>query len=204
MVTAFAQLLSREYRGKLDAKADQYIDFAVKGSRQMETLLSDLRQYWAVDEARIEKLGAIDCNHVFDRALSLLETAVGEGAAVITRDELPTVWGEEYPLVLLFQNLLGNAIKYHRPDVPPRIHVSASPFEDGWKFSITDNGIGIESDKLEAVFQPFKRLHGSRYPGSGLGLAMCRRVVARYQGRIWIESEADRGTTIFFTLAGSK
>lgn len=202
MVTSYAQLLARDYRGDLDFKANQYIDFAVKGAMQMESLLNDLREYWAVDEGKVEKLVDVDCNLVLDRSLAYLETAVKESGAIVTRDRLPSVWGEEYPLTLLFQNLLGNALKYRQPDLPPRIHVSASRDGDGWKFSISDNGIGIESSNLEAVFQPFKRLHGSRYPGTGLGLAMCQRVVARYHGRIWIESVAGQGSTVFFILDG--
>jgi light-regulated signal transduction histidine kinase (bacteriophytochrome) len=204
MVTSYVQLLARDFRGKLNSRADQYIDFAVKGASRMETLLNDLREYWSVDEAKIEKLLPVDCNQVLERAIAYLETAVKESGATIASDRLPTVLGEEYPLILLFQNLLANAIKYRLPDIPPRVHVSASRQEGVWKISIADNGIGIDENSRETVFQPFKRLHGSKYSGTGLGLAMCRRVVARYHGRIWIESQVGQGSTISFTLPGSQ
>jgi two-component system CheB/CheR fusion protein len=200
MVTSYAQLLAREFRGKLDPRADQYIDFAVKGALQMEALLTDLREYWAVDEAKIEKLIPVDCNQAIQRAITYLESAIQESGAVISVDQLPTVRAEEYPVILLFQNLLGNGIKYRRRDTPLQIHVSAGRSADFWQFAITDNGIGIAADNLEVVFEPFKRLHGSRYPGTGLGLAMCRRVVARYRGKIWMESQLGEGSTVRFTL----
>jgi two-component system CheB/CheR fusion protein len=203
MVISFPQLLLRDFGDKLGPEGQRYIDFAVKGALQMEALLKDLREFWSVDEAKVEQLQAIDCNQVLDRALNLLETAIQESGALVARDSLPAVSGEEYPLMLLFQNLISNAIKYRRPNVPPRIQISASRDRNVWRFSVADNGIGIQAEDLETIFLPFKRLHGARYPGTGLGLAMCRRVVARYRGKIWIESTVGEGSTVFFTLEGA-
>ena len=200
MVMSYTQLLAKRYKGRLDPDADEYIAFVTDGARQMETLLSDLREYWSVNEHKIEHLGPIDCRLVLERALAYLEVPIEESNAVVTHDALPMVIAEEFPLTLLFQNLIGNAIKYHRPEVPPRIHLSAQHSAAEWKISVTDNGIGIEDKYLETVFAPFKRLHGAEYPGTGLGLAMCQRVVERYRGQIWIESNYGQGSTVHFTL----
>ncbi len=200
MVMSYTQLLAKRYKGRLDPDADEYIAFVTDGARQMETLLSDLREYWSVNEHKIEHLGPIDCRLVLERALAYLEVPIEESSAVVTHDALPMVIAEEFPLTLLFQNLIGNAIKYHRPEVPPRIHLSAQHSAAEWKISVADNGIGIEDKYLETVFAPFKRLHGAEYPGTGLGLAMCQRVVERYRGNIWIESNYGQGSTVHFTL----
>ena len=200
MVMSFTQLLAREYRGKLDAQAGQYIEHAVEGARRMEMLLNDLREYWSVDEQKVEELIPIDCNQVLVRTLQYLETAIKESGASVTHDPLPTVPAELYPLTLLFQNLICNAIKYHRADTPPRIHVSAERNEHIWRFSVTDNGIGIDGKHLDAIFAPFKRLNIADIPGSGLGLAMCKKIVERYQGRIWVESKVGAGSKFLFTL----
>lgn len=125
---------------------------------------------------------------------------VRESGAVITHDSLPAVTAEEFPLTLLLQNLIGNAIKYRREDQPPRIRVSAVRGAGAWNFSVTDNGIGIEAEHLETIFAPFKRLHGREYPGTGLGLAMCSKIVERYRGRIWVESTPGQGAAFHFTL----
>jgi PAS domain S-box-containing protein len=202
MVMSFTQLLARDYRGKLDPEADRYIGFAVEGARRMENLLSNLREYWSVDEQKVEELVAVDCHQVLGRAIEHLETAIQESGASITHDPLPTVLAESHPLTLLFQNLIGNAIKYRRPDTPARIHVSSEPNERGWTLSVSDNGIGIEPEYHEVIFAPFKRLHSGEHPGTGLGLAMCQRIVERFQGRIWVQSKPEEGATFRFTLPG--
>src|SRR5262249_43355389 len=149
--------------------------------------LNDLREYWSVDEQGKGELVAVELNAVLDRALSYLSTGIHEAGAVITRDPLPSLLAEQYPLTLLLQNLIGNAIKYSRPGTPAQIHVSARQKKGNWEFSVRDNGMGIEAKELERIFAPFIRLHGTEYPGSGLGLAMCKRIVERYNGRIWAE-----------------
>lgn len=200
MVTSYTQLLSRRYKGKLDGEADQMIAFTVEAARRMEALLAALREYWSVNEKRIENLGPIDCNLAVDKSLTYLARSMQESGTVITRDPLPTVIAEEFPLTLLLQNLIGNAIKYRRPEATPRIHLSARRDAAAWEISVADNGIGIETKHLDTIFAPFKRLHGKEYPGTGLGLAMCQRVVERYRGRIWVESKIGQGSTFHFTL----
>ncbi len=200
MVMSYTQLLAKRYKSRLDPEADEFITYIVDGARQMETLLTDLREYWSVNEHKIENLGPIDCSLVLQRALSYLDVPIQESNAVVTHDSLPMVIAEEFPLTLLFQNIIGNAMKYHRPEMPPRIHLSAQRSAAMWRISVTDNGIGIEDKYLQTVFAPFKRLHGAEYPGTGLGLAMCQRVVERYRGHIWIESSYGQGSTVHFTL----
>jgi two-component system, chemotaxis family, CheB/CheR fusion protein len=200
MVMSYTQLLAREQKGRLDPQADKYVAYAVEGAQRMEALLTDLREYWSVNEQRVENLVPVDCNEVLNKALSYLEIRVEENGAVVTHDSLPTVMAEEVPMALLFQNLVGNAIKYRRPNEPPRISISAAREDDVWNFAVTDNGIGIDAEFLQMIFAPFKRLHGREYPGTGLGLAMCQKIVERYRGRIWAESAAGRGSTFHFTI----
>ena len=201
MLVSYTQLLERDYRSKLDEQGCKYIGYAVEGGRRMETLLNDLREYWSVvDEQKEEESGPIDCNRALEQAMAYLEAPIKESGAVITRDSLPTVIGEPYPLTVLFQNLISNGIKYHHSETPPRIHVSAQQSDGAWRFSVADNGIGIEAENLESVFLPFTRLREAEYPGTGLGLAMCRKVVERYHGRIWAESTHGKGSTFHFAL----
>ncbi len=198
MVTSYSQLLSADYHGRFDAKADQYMAFAMEGATRMQSLFKDLLDYWSVGEQKAEPI-LIECNAALDRALAYLETAITETGALITRRSLPQVLAEQYPITLLFQNLLDNSIKYRRRDTIPNIHISAEKDRSVWTFSIIDNGIGIEPEHRETVFAPFKRLHSREYPGTGLGLAMCRKIVERYGGQIWALSRTG-GTTIQFTL----
>ncbi len=200
MVTSYTQLLARDYRAALDDRGHQLIDYAVAGARRMESLLTDLREYWSVDEGKVDELATSDSNKVLAKTLGYLQSAVSEIGAVISSDPLPVVRAEQYPLTLLFQNLIGNAIKYARRGTVPRIRVSAEKDTTVWRFSVSDNGIGIEAQDLAAIFAPFKRLHAGEYPGTGLGLAMCQRIVERYQGCIWVESVPSQGSTFHFTL----
>ena len=200
MVLSYTQLLARQYKGRLDPQADQFIGFAVEGAKRMEALLRDMREYWSVNERKVENLDLIDCNRVLEGSLLYLGDRISESGAVITHDSLPAVIAEELPLTLLFQNLIGNAIKYHQPEVEPRIHLSATRNGAAWDISVADNGIGIEAKYLQIVFTPFKRLHGKEYDGTGLGLAMCQRIVERYRGKIWIESTYGQGSIFHFTL----
>ena len=165
-------------------------------------MLSSLREYWSVSEQERQQSVPIDCNGVLEKALDVLIVAIQDSGGVVTHDSLPTIMAEEVPLVLLFQNLIGNALKYHRPGERPRVHVSAQPSGNVWTFSVADNGLGIDAAYLETIFTPFKRLHGSEHPGSGIGLAICQKIVGRKGGKIWAESEYGQGSTFRFTIPG--
>jgi light-regulated signal transduction histidine kinase (bacteriophytochrome) len=200
MVTCYTQLLAEEFKDKGSPHTEEYIDRAVGGAKQMETLLNDLRDYWSVSDQKVDQLLPVPADPALHQALTYLESAIQESGAEITQDPLPTVPSEPYPLILLFQNLLANAIKYRRSGVAPQVHISAVRKDSQWTFSVADNGIGIERAHLEEIFTPFKRLHSWEYPGTGLGLAMARKIVERYHGRIWVESSYGQGSTFYFTL----
>lgn len=200
MVMSYTQLLARQYKGKLDPQADRFINYAVQGAERMETLLRDLREYWSVNDQKIDSPVPVDCEQVLAKALVVLDLRMREGGGRVSHDPLPTILAEETPLVLLFQNLIGNALKYHRTEEPPLVHVNAERSASVWSFSVRDNGIGIAPEHLEHIFAPFKRLHGAEYAGSGIGLAICQRVVERYGGRIWVESKYGHGSTFRFTI----
>ena len=202
MVVSYTQLLARDYQGKLDAKAEQYIGYAVEGATRMERLLRNLREYWSVTENWDDALVAVDCNIACDKAIQLLDRAIQESGAKIIREPLPDIMSTELSIVLLFQNLISNAIKYRREQEPPVIHIRAEKQDGAWRFCVADNGIGIEAQHLDMIFAPFKRLHSSgQYPGSGLGLAICKKIVERSGGRIWAESSGT-GSMFWFTLSG--
>ena len=198
MITSYSQLLVSGYRGKLDGEAELCVGFIVDGTRRMRELLDDLLTYTSVTNVN-EKAGALDLDQVFQEVNQSLKAAIEESGAVITSDPLPIVSGNRAHFVQLFQNLIGNAIKY-RAERPLRIRVSAQRSDGQWRFSVADNGIGIAPQHHEKIFGVFKRLHGKHIPGTGIGLAICQRVVERYHGRIWVESAADRGATFYFTL----
>ncbi len=204
MVMTYTQLMARENKGALGPQSDQFIAYAVEGAQRMEALLRDLREYWSVNEQKIESLIPVDCDRVLEKALALLQMPIEESGAVVTHDALLTVIAEELPLTLLFQNLIGNAIKYRRPEAPPHIHVSARQRGGAVEFSVRDNGIGIEAAHLKTIFAPFKRLHGHEYPGTGIGLAICQKIVERYGGRIWVESAYGEGSTFLFAIPAQK
>jgi PAS domain S-box-containing protein len=199
MVASYTQLLSREYKGNLDENADKYIAFAVEGAQRMEALLKGMREYWQASEREEDQRAAVDCNEVLNTALLNLRESIATSEAVVSHDSLPTVWAEEGLLVQVFQNLVGNAIKY-RGEKPPQVHISAARNAQEWVFSVRDNGIGIDPRFAERVFAMFNRLNGSKYPGSGIGLALCRKVVERLGGRIWVESTPGQGADFRFTI----
>lgn len=204
MVISYTQLLAKEYQGKLGKDADTYIGYAIEGALRIETLLKDLRSYWAVNEEKLDEPVRVDCNAALENALAILAMPIKEAGAIVTHDPLPTVTAEELPLALLFQNLIGNALKYRGIGAPPRVHISAQQQDHAWDFSVRDNGIGIEKEHLEQIFAPFKRLHGREIPGTGIGLAICQKIVERYGGRIWAESEYGAGSTFHFALPAEK
>jgi len=208
MVSSYTQLLARRYKDKLDDDANDFINFAVDGANRMQRLLNDLLTYSRVG-TRGKPFEKTYCQVVIDQVLDNLRLAIEDSGAVITHDPLPTVMADEGQLDQLFQNLIGNAIKFHG-DQPPRIHVSAKrlpPLESGegrgggWQFAVRDNGIGMEPQYFERIFVIFQRLHGKEeYPGTGIGLAICKRIVERHGGRIWVESEPGEGSTFYFTI----
>jgi two-component system sensor kinase FixL len=200
MVVSYTQLLARNYRDKLDADAIEFIGYSVEGAMRMQTLFAGLREYWHASERGEEHRKWLDCNAALRGALCNLNVAIKETDARVFSGDLPTVYAEEIALVQIFQNLIGNAIKYSA-DLPPEIHVSAESTEGAWQFSVRDNGIGIEPRHNTLIFGVFKRLNGSKYPGAGIGLAICRKFVERHGGKIWVESEEGAGATFKFTLS---
>jgi PAS domain S-box-containing protein len=198
MITSYSQMLVKGYRGHPDGEASLCVKFITEGTCRMRELLAGLLAYTQLNQFSHEA-ESVDLNLVFQKALEDLKTAIEESRAVVTCDDLPTVKGQEVHFRQLFQNLIGNAVKY-RAERQPRIHVGLSKTSDAWRFSVADNGIGIDREYYQNIFGVFKRLHGQEIAGTGIGLAICQRVVERYGGRIWVESEVDRGSTFYFTL----
>jgi PAS domain S-box-containing protein len=195
----FANLLASRYGGQLDEQADEYIEFVLQGSARMERLIHDLLAYSRVGADR-KPLEPTDVSAVLSQALKNLAKAASESQAVVTQDPMPTVPADASLLVQLFQNLIGNAIKF-RKDGPPRVHISAERQEKDWTFSVRDNGIGVEPENAEQIFTIFRRLHTQdQYPGSGVGLAICKKIVEQHRGRIWVESAPGAGSTFFVTI----
>jgi len=199
MITSYSQLLVKGYRGQLVGEPAVCVDFITKGAKHMRDLLADLLSYTETGEDREEADESIDLNTIFEKVTQNLKTAIEESSAIVTSGDLPSVRGHDARFVQLFQNLIGNAIKYHG-ETPPRITVSAEQRNSEWCFAVSDNGIGIESEYYQTIFGVFKRLHGNTVPGTGIGLAICQRVVTRCGGRIWVESQVGLGTTFYFTL----
>ncbi len=198
-IKIYGDLLKRRYRDKLDGQALEFCDFMHAGATRMEALVTDLLAYTQatrVDGAAEE----IEANEALDAALSNLSRAIAESGAEITREKLPSVRVHGTHCKQVFQNLIGNAIKYRKPDCTPLVHVSAQRQDGFWLFSVRDNGIGIEPEYKEHIFGLFKRLHSDEYSGTGIGLAICQRIVERYRGRIWVESRPGEGSTFFFAL----
>jgi hypothetical protein len=185
----------------LDETADQCIDFLTAGATRMQVLIHDLLTFSRV-QSRGEELKPTDSGAALGAALANLRQAVEESGAVVTCDALPTVVADATQLPQVFQNLIGNAIRFRAAEAP-RVHVSARAAEGEWVFSVRDNGIGIDPKYHDRVFIMFQRLHGTRdYPGTGIGLAVAKRIVDRHGGRIWFESEPGKGATFSFTLPG--
>jgi light-regulated signal transduction histidine kinase (bacteriophytochrome) len=200
MVATYSEMLQRKFGGKLGPSGDEYIGYAIQGALRMEQLLHDLRAYTQASTMEQEPSEDIDAGKILGRALQNLETAIKDGGVSITCTALPSLRMHEFQLQQLFQNLIGNAIRYRSSD-PPRIHVAAKRQGKEWLFSVQDNGIGIDPQYKEQVFGIFKRLHSTaEYPGTGMGLAICQRIVERAGGRIWVESQPGQGSTFFFTI----
>ncbi len=199
MVASYTQLLGRRYKGKLDKDADEFIHYAVDGVNRMQRLIQDLLAYSRVG-TRGREFKPCDANKVLERSLANLQALVGETHATIDAGPLPTVLGDETQLTQLFQNLIGNALKFRGPEAP-RVEVRAEPQGAEWRFSVKDNGIGIDPQYFERIFIIFQRLHGKEeYPGTGIGLSICKKIVERHGGRIGLESQPGGGSTFWFTL----
>ena len=199
MVTNYLQLLQERYQGKLDSNADEFVDFAREGAQRMQVLITDLLQYSRVG-TKPKEFRPVETQKVLKDSLANLTVAIEESQAKVTYDSLPTVQGDPVQLTQLFQNLIGNAIKF-RGDLPLRVHVGVAKDNGAWQFSVSDNGIGIAPKDFERIFVIFQRLHArKKYPGTGIGLAVCKKIVERHGGRIWVESELGKGTTFYFTV----
>ena len=199
MVASFTQLLARRYEGKLDASADKFIGYAVDGANRLQRMINDLLAYSRVS-VRGKPFAPVECEAALEGVLANLRLTFEENGAIVTHDPLPTVSSDVSQLVQLLQNLIGNAIKF-RSREPPRIHISAERQPDEWVFAVRDNGIGMDRHHRERIFVIFQRLHTrEEYTGTGIGLAVCKKIVERHGGRIWVESEPDKGSTFYFTI----
>jgi light-regulated signal transduction histidine kinase (bacteriophytochrome) len=205
MVTSFVQLLSLNYQGQLDADADEFIGYAVDGAKRMQQLILDLLEYSRVG-TRGQPPQPTNAGVACQAAIQDLGVAITESGATVTCDPLPTVNADPVQLGQLFMNLIGNAIKFRGAE-PPRVHISAhetfevSKTSKVWEFAVRDNGIGIEPQYFERIFVIFQRLHSREaYPGTGIGLAICKKIVERHGGRIWVESQPGQGSVFYFTL----
>ena len=199
MVISFTQLLAQRYQGRLDDDADQIIAFAVDGAKRMETLIEDLLLFSRLNKQN-KDFKPVDCDRVIVTALENLQVSIQETNAQITVAPLPQVRGDQVQLAQLFQNLISNAILYCE-NAPPEIAIAVEPIPQGWQFSVQDNGIGIHPDHTERIFEVFQRLHAKeKYSGTGIGLAICRKIVEQHGGKIWVESILGAGSTFKFTL----
>jgi PAS domain S-box-containing protein len=202
MVASYTQLLARRYPDQLDAQADKYIGYILDGATRMQQLIHDLLQYSRVG-THGKSFEFADCNEIMRQAIANLKIAIRQSEARIAGQNLPQVFGDKTQLLQLFQNLIANAIKY-RSLPPPEVQIEARYREGEWLFSVRDNGIGIDPKQGDRIFQIFQRLHTRQeYPGTGIGLAICKRIVERHRGHIWVESEPSRGAIFYFTLANS-
>jgi len=200
-MASFAQLVERHYGDRLDAEGLKYLHFIVDAARRMQALIDDL-----LDLSRVETgdrdFALTSSSEVVGQVLSLLSNMIEETDAEVVVGALPAVHADPSQLAQLFQNLIGNALKFRRAEIPMRLEISADRDQDCWTFRVSDNGIGIEPEYADTIFKMFKRLHPrGAYPGTGIGLAICRKIVERHGGRIWVEAESDRGSTFSFTLA---
>ncbi len=200
MVSSYVQLIEQRYKNRLDKDADEFIAFAVDGANRMREMINGLLEYSRVG-THGKPFAATSCEDLFENVIANLQIAIEENSAVITHDPLPVVSSDDVQLTQVFQNLISNAIKFRKKEQPPHIHISARQEGREWSFSFQDNGIGIEPQYKESLFIMFKQVHGRKeYPGTGIGLSICKRIVERHGGRIWVESEHGRGSTFYFTI----
>jgi light-regulated signal transduction histidine kinase (bacteriophytochrome) len=199
MVSSYTQLLARRYKGKLDSNANEFIGYAVDGANRMQTLIHDLLTYSRLT-TNAPALKLTESSEACDAAIRNLQNSIKDAKAVVSVEALPQVLGDPTQLGQLFQNLISNAVKY-RNKKAPIVRVAAKPDGSKWVFSVHDNGIGIDPQFFERIFRVFQRLHTRKeYPGTGIGLALCRRIVERHGGKIWVESQPTHGSTFLFTM----
>lgn len=202
MVASFTQLLAKRYKGRLDADADEFVAYAVDGATRMQGMIQGLLDYSRLG-AREGEFAPADCELILAQTRAALMMTIDELGATLTHDPLPTVVADASRLGQVFQNLIGNALRFRGVE-PPRVHVRAERGTGEWRFTVRDNGIGIAPPDFDRIFQVFRRLHGrAEYPGTGIGLAICKKVVEGHGGRIWVESEPGQGTTFSFTIPDS-
>jgi light-regulated signal transduction histidine kinase (bacteriophytochrome) len=200
MVSSFTQLLEKKYKDKLDQDAVDYIKFAVDGANRMQKLISDLLLYSRIT-SRGKEFEDVDTAKVFEQALLNLKLQISDANAIITNEGLPVLKADEFQILQLFQNLIGNALKYKKESVTPKIHLSCKSKDDLYEFAISDNGIGIDMQFHDKIFIIFQRLHSKEeYSGTGIGLSICKHVVERHKGKIWFESKQNEGATFYFTI----
>jgi len=201
-IQIYSELIERRYKDRLDEDGVQFLDFLSHGANRMEMLVNDLLTYTQISNIEIPS-ETVDAGQALQLALDNLREAIRESGAHVTSGPMPAPFVHLGQLRQLFQNLIGNAIKYRRPDVEPKIHIEATRQGSHWMFTVSDNGIGIDRAYQNQIFGLFKRLHDSdTYSGTGIGLALCQRIVDRYHGRIWVESERGAGSKFHFTLPG--
>lgn len=199
MIGSFSQLIEQGYRDRLDEEGEEYLQFVISGAQRMQQLINDLLNFSRV-ATRAVPFTPVDFNIIMDNALRNLIKRVEKTNAVITCDHLPSIQADESQFIQVFQNLLSNAMKFRRKE-PPRIHVSAAQLQEFWQFSVSDNGMGIDRDYFDKIFILFQRLNSlKKYHGTGIGLAICKKIVERHGGRIWVDSETGKGSTFFFTI----
>jgi light-regulated signal transduction histidine kinase (bacteriophytochrome) len=199
MVASFTQLLQKRYKDKLDQDANEFIYYAVDGATRMQSLINDLLKFSRVG-TQGKQFKATDMNVVLDKVKLDLSQLIFATKANIIIEALPVIMADDSQMMQLFQNLLSNAIKF-RGERSPRIHISSEVKQDEWIFSVRDNGIGIESKDFDKIFEIFQRLHNEEeYEGSGIGLAICKKIVQRHGGKIWVESKLNEGTTFYFSI----
>ena len=199
VITGYVSLLEQRYSDKLDQDAREFIGFATDAAHRMRALIEALLEFSRV-ETHGNPFEKMDCNRALSEAIADLEVSIYESEADVTSDPLPDVVGDQIQITHVFENLISNAIKFRKDDCLPKIHISCSPSEDSWQISVADNGTGIRPRYQERIFGMFKRAHKrSKYPGTGIGLALCQKIVERHGGRIWVESEVNQGSTFHFT-----
>ncbi len=199
MITSFLELLQKRYADNLDEDANDFINFAVEGAKRMDLMINDFLEYSRVGSQE-RKFEYVPSEKILETVLINLKPSIEDSNAIITHDPLPLIYANEPQMIQLFQNLISNALKY-RGEKDPQVHISAQELENEWLFSVSDNGIGIDPNHQDRIFSIFKRLHPRQeYEGTGIGLSICKRIVERHGGYIWVESELNKGTTFYFTL----
>jgi light-regulated signal transduction histidine kinase (bacteriophytochrome) len=199
ILASYSQLLEKRYKGRLDQDADEFIYYLVDAANRMQKLITDLLAYSRAGHGSTNKV-EVDCNELLRRLVAGMAATIESVGGSVTYDRLPSISAHETSLVQLFQNLIGNALKF-RGEQSPTVHVSARQAQGEWVFSVRDNGIGIEPQYAQRIFMIFQRLHArSKYPGTGIGLSICKKIVESMGGRIWVESEPGQGSTFYFTV----